>query len=531
MAALAGIVHPDYRDPVGHLPRIDARRWVIQGNDSATSAELRYAAKALQALRIKRAREDRSAFLEYAFRDELTRKPFQQQWFHDEWNRAFGERNRVLILAPREHGKTGQIIGNVIWEIGHNPDIRIKLVAAADGRAKERLYAVRQHIENNPRVHEVFPNLVAQDKGEWSSHKIIVRRNARYPDATLEVMGVGASATGGRGDLLIGDDVTDRRNTLSNPQLMKMVNQAWKSDYTNLLPRDGRIWYICTPWHKDDNSYQLMSNPVYHVMRYDIGPNYDAIWPDHWASEDLYQRYLEIGSAEFNRAFRNLPIDYDTSHIKSEYFVYENFSESEEFRERAERFVFFTSYDTMGTPTGNRDQDYASCTIIAVDVERRKIWIVDSWHARLSTLRQAKQIIKEARRYKPFRILIEKVGQSSVDEWVYNLAPDLGAYVETTNPKKSKAARLLGVTPLLESGMVVFSDHLDPANEKWDPGRGCLQHELEDLPFGKHDDMADSFTQALDAARGYLLDEGVDPSENIYDIQVGVTGGKDEHPF
>jgi phage terminase large subunit-like protein len=108
---------------------------------------------------------------------------------------------------------------------------------------------------------------------------------------------------------------------------------------------------------------------------------------------------------------------------------------------------------------------------------------------------------------------------------VLNDHPDLVGIVEVTKPRVSKSARLLGVTPLMESGRVFFSHHLDPNRPSYDPSRGSLVHELQDFPFGKNDDMVDAFSQALSGARRYFLDAWATGGDNELDIRIS---GDDE---
>ena len=63
---------------------------------------------------------------------------------------------------------------------------------------------------------EVFPDLRQADFGEFTKHKIVIQRTARHRDASIEALGIGSTATGGRADLIIADDVVDRRNALSS---------------------------------------------------------------------------------------------------------------------------------------------------------------------------------------------------------------------------------------------------------------------------------------------------------------------------
>lgn len=520
-------VHERYRPPVEHLKYLGE---VVGPSDLRTpeagAIEMRKRLLALQALHIRQARASFPAFMQYCFMDSSTGRPFSQQWFHDEWSAAMDNGNRTLIIAPRDHGKTSQIVGRVIWELGREPNLRIKIACASDGRAKERLFEVVQHLEYNKRITEVFPALRPAMSGEWSKHKIVVERSAYHRDASIEALGITSTATGGRADLLIADDAVDRRNALSFPALREQIKQAWKSDWTNLLEPESRIWYICTLWHKDDLSHQLMENKAFHTLFYAIDHDFGSMWPEKWGTANLHARYEEIGSVEFNRGFRNKPVDDDSALVRAQWIRYADLATDPAFTERLGEMAFITSYDTAGSPTGKGDQDYSSSCTIAVDAAQRRIYVIDAWRGRLSLKSMAEQVIKEYQKYRPVRILIEKIGQASLDEWVLNIAPELAGLVQVTKPRVSKAQRLLAVTPLMERGEVVFSSYLDPDGPLWNVARGSLAHELLDFPFGKHDDMVDSFSQALAGARDYFLDAWATGADDVVDVRVGPATGE-----
>ena len=504
-----GRIHPNYRAPVGHLPGVDHAEFIVAANPQERASRL----KALRRARIARAREYFPAFFEYAFWDELTGAPLQAQWFHDEWSQAMDTSHRLFVAAPRAHGKTTVVVARTIWELGRNPNLRIKIVCASDGKAMERLFEVVQHL-SNPRVREVFPDLVPAELGEFSKHKIIVQRTARHRDASLEALGITSTATGGRADLLIADDVVDRRNALEMPAMRTQIKHAWKSDWTNLLEPDvARVWYICTLWSPDDLSHELMENPAYDKLFYAIPDDFGAMWPDRWSEAALRARFDEIKSIEFNRGFRNVAIDIDAGMVKPTWMRYAELAALPAFSERLDELQFITSYDTA-TATSDA-ADFSAGTTIAVDVRDRRVYVVDAWHDHITIKAQAARVWDEFCRYSPFRVLIEKAGQSTLDEWVANEHQEMVGFIEVTKPRQGKAVRLLSVTPLLEGGEVVFSHHLDPNRPGFDASRGSLVTELLEFPFGKHDDMCLVSGTQIATMRGSVAIEDVNVGDYV----------------
>jgi hypothetical protein len=228
---------------------------------------------------------------------------------HKEWYGALMEHRDCAIVAPRGHAKTTLVsIAYVLWRIGNNPNLRIKIVTQSDDMAKDILTAVSNIILNEPRYKEVFPNLTPAKHRYWTKEKIYVERTKiGYRDASVEACGVTTSGAGGRTDVLICDDLNDNRNT-STPGLRKNVKDAFYNVWLNTLePGTGQMVYIGTIWHRDDLTSELIKNPDYHVLFYAIDQDFTPLWPHMWPTEKLKEVARKRGMYAFNRGFRNLP--------------------------------------------------------------------------------------------------------------------------------------------------------------------------------------------------------------------------------
>ena len=541
-----------------------------------------------EAMQVAAAREDPDAFIEYVFEDKhgqpLRQGPLHRQWqreiYHPEWN-PDGSR-RALIIAPRDHGKTTQIaVGRVLWELGKNPNLRIKIACQSDSKAMERLFEITDHLERNDRVKKVFPHLQPADRGDWTKHKIVVQRDLFSKDASIEALGITSTATGGRCDLLLADDIVDRRNAIQFPQIRETIKHAWKSDWTNLLEPDGRVVYICTLWHTADNSHELMNNPAYSVLahavntsmtelegyRVERGSNRtriewnEPLW-EHWTTDALKDRRIEIGSIEFDRAFRNIALSGEIIVIDEATMIhyYDPFDAPE-----PDRLLYFQGYDLA---IGRKQQNdfFAVCTV-GLDLEAGRIYVVDAWHSKLSFTQQARAVIREFVQYEPEEQAIEVVSyQDSLVQYCDSLE---GKFVDTNGqvvqqvvtrtvqgkgtrleyeeieyvdergdrvhrvpqlpivrmkPRLDKMSRLKAVTPYLERKQVMFHPKFDPKGTGFVKERGDLLGELTTFPLAGHDDLVDAFVNAVSRAARYLAlrDDDGDDADDGPELDVGV---------
>ena len=103
-----------------------------------------------------RARIDPNEFIEYCFTDHQN-KPLQQARIHRTVQEFLSTERNALVELPRDHGKSTQVCGRILWELGQNPGLRVRLFCASKAMAQERGQFLREALESNERLREVFP--------------------------------------------------------------------------------------------------------------------------------------------------------------------------------------------------------------------------------------------------------------------------------------------------------------------------------------------------------------------------------------
>lgn len=239
---------------------------------------------------------------------------------------------------------TMQVVARIIWEIGNDYNIRVKIIGSTDDKAKEILGLVKDMIDNDPKVKEIFPDLVIDTKrGDTKSAFFVKRSNTTMRDPTCEAAGVLSAGAGGRADLLVCDDVVDMKNSVINPatreQVIRTVKETW---FSLVSPEKGRIVWIATPYHKADATHNLLEagaiwkvwwtpaeiispvfdedgDPVYEEY-IDPTTNKPAVdengklklrpkvhvkylWPDKWGANTLRDKRIELGERVYTRQY------------------------------------------------------------------------------------------------------------------------------------------------------------------------------------------------------------------------------------
>lgn len=235
----------------GHvLPKTKIRRDQSNGFKETSlidETQLKAAAVARLLMRLQECREDPIKFTEFVMKDPQGRNLILKD-FHKDWLNAFQGNNLVVVEASRNHGKTSILVAYLLWRIGRNPNIRIKLFSQNDARAKERLAEIAGNIENNASYHLVFPDIKPK-KGQWSNTRINVERPMNLKDATLEALGITTSATGGRVDVIALDDVCDLNNSVVYPTVRERIIQKFTGELLPMLDPGGSVVSIATPYH------------------------------------------------------------------------------------------------------------------------------------------------------------------------------------------------------------------------------------------------------------------------------------------
>ncbi len=229
-------------------------------------------------------------------------------------NDAIETRTNTVILEPRGGAKTtwGNTI-NLTKLIADNPDIRIGLISNTAKQANDFSRAIRWTMESNPRMHEVYGNLVSTSK--WTDVEWL-RKDSRWhgsKDVSLYAAGAGGAIISKRFDLILCDDILDEENCANIEQREKIENWFFKTLIPCLVP-DGVVVVLGTRWAEED-LYERLTAPIDEggkgwqlITRQaltETPDGYESYWPEHWPVETLLQKRIDLGSALFSCAYQN----------------------------------------------------------------------------------------------------------------------------------------------------------------------------------------------------------------------------------
>ena len=412
--------------------------------------------------------------------------PIVQAPVHIELQRFLSDHPKALVELPRDHGTSFQLCCRVLWELGRDPGLRIKIVCATDAVAAERSRFLRDSITQNAAIRNALPNL--RRGHPWAAEGFTITRPVNAIGHSVAAFGVGAGVTGTRADLLICDDVVDVRSLRSRTE-RERVSDYFTNNLMNLLEPHGRFWGLCTPWHSDDLNARLKKNTAYAVFRRAVGPDFEPVWEEKWSPERLRARKAEIGGASFARGYRLVPIADEETPIRAAWVRF--------WSEPADYDTVLLSVDPAVSSSAKAD-----CSALAVLGRTARtpleVRVLACTARRVPAPELVTLIDTFDRLWNPAVILFETNAAFLGIKDLLARHTRFGPKLKSVTQSVDKGSRVSAFSVAVENGAF----RLKGESGVVDAGQRELFEQMTTFPFGEHDDLLDA------AATGcaYLLD-------------------------
>ena len=401
--------------------------------------------------------------------------------------------NRVLMLAPRGHGKSKVVQGVIAHYMLNNPDSRIMLISQSYSKSTIFMSGIKRILESNQIVKDVWGDV----KGDnWQNDSITLKtRLANHVEPNLIALGAGSSScTGLHADIIILDDATDFdvvRSQVKNERL-----ELWfKTALLPVLVPGGRIIALGTRYGVND-LYQTLIE-----MDYDTTV-FPAIRDGNALCEWLYPLNDEVrdgvtftGLETMRKNMGSLLFDLqmmnDTNLLAENNIIKVSWLKYYETTPDDLKDIIIAVDPAIGLKSEN---DYTAITIWGRS-EENDMYLIESINERMSFHTTITTIQGLIDRYKPRTVVIEDVAfQKSIIQELKRLQGYVP--IEGFKPTTDKRARLVNVSGYFENGLVYFKRR---------------ETELIDqiLYFpARYDDLVDSMTLGLNWYKENSSSEG-----------------------
>ena len=454
-----------------------------------------------KAKQLKKVRTDFLSFVKHMWPDFI--EGSHHSTIADKFNRlATGELKRLIINMPPRHTKS-EFASFFLpaWMIGKNPKLKI-IQATHTAELAVNFGRKTKHLIDSEDYQNIFKTRLQEDSkaaGRWNTSD----------GGEYFAVGVQGAVTGRGADLLIIDDPHSEQD-VNSPNAFEKAYEWYTSGPRQRLQPGGIIVMVMTRWSTKDLTQRLVNAQSeekadqWEVVEFPaILPNGKPVWPEYWKIEDLESVKASAGIAKWNAQYMQDPTSEEGALIKREWW------KDWEHDEMPNIEHVIQSYDTAYLK--KETADYSAITTWGVfrpnEDSPRQLILLDSYKARLE-FPELRRVAKEQYDYwHPETVIIE--AKASGLPLMYELR-QMGIPAMNYTPSKGqdKIARVNAVSPMFESGQV------------WAPLKKQYAQEMVEecaaFPYGDHDDLVDSMTQALLRYRqGGLLDHPEDYKDEI----------------
>tara|TARA_R110002126_G_scaffold1394_8_gene7906 strand:+ start:457 stop:1938 length:1482 start_codon:yes stop_codon:yes gene_type:complete len=410
---------------------------------------------------------------------------------------ARGEIKRLIVNMPPRHTKS-EFASTLLpaWMIGREPKLKI-IQTTHTGELAVRFGRKAKTLIDSPEYQEIFQTRLREDSqaaGRWET-----AQGGEYFAA-----GVGGAITGRGADLLIIDDPHSEQDAM-NMSALERAYEWYTSGPRQRLQPGGKIVCVMTRWNTKDLTGILLKNQSepksdqWDIVEFPaILPSGKPVWPEYWKLDELESVKASLSLGKWNAQWMQNPTSEEGAILKREWWK----NWDKEHIPRLEHVI--QSYDTAFMK--KETADYSAITTWGIFRETEEgppqMLLLDAIKERYE-FPELRRIAKEQYDYwQPETVLVE--AKASGLPLTYELR-NMGIPVVNFTPSRGndKHTRVNSVAPLFESGNIWAPTDKQFAQE--------VIEECAAFPYGDHDDLVDSTTQAVMRFRqGGLLEHPED---------------------
>jgi len=410
---------------------------------------------------------------------------FHHKKVSDQFNKLkSGEVKRLIINMPPRHTKS-EFASYFLpaWMIGNDPKLKI-IQATHTAELAVRFGRKTKNLIDSAEYREIFNTRLQEDSkaaGRWETDQ----------GGEYFAVGVQGAVTGRGADLLIIDDPHSEQDAYSATAFDR-VYEWYTSGPRQRLQPGGRIVLVMTRWSTKDLTAQLLKAQMsqekadqWELIEFPaIMPNGNPCWPEYWQLKDLETVKASVSVSKWNSQYMQNPTSEEGSIIKREWWR----DWKEDYIPQLDHVI--QSYDTAFLK--KETADYSAITTWGVfrlnEDSPQQLILLDAVKGRYEFPELKRVAYQQYNYWNPETILIE--AKASGLPLTYELR-QMGIPVVNYSPNKGndKHSRINSVAPLFESGTVWAPKAKDFAQE--------VIEECAAFPFGEHDDLVDSMTQAV----------------------------------
>ncbi len=395
-------------------------------------------------------------------------------------------RRLIINMPPRSLKSLTTTVAWTSYLLGRAPETKIITASYSSALSIKHAMDVRALVAC-PWYRQLFPQM-----------QIMPGQNEKYKFATTRygfrlATSVGGTLTGEGGDVIIVDDplnpaqatsrhfrnranhwfdhtLSSRLNDKRHGKMLVVMQRLHEEDLTGHLLGKGGWEQLCLPAIAESPLTISIGDYVYPMEAGDL------LQPTRESEAILHQLRMDLGSMAFSAQYLQSPVSEQGHMIRKEWL-----HTGDTIPGTWDSII--QSWDTA-IKSGHAN-DYSACVTIGVHEHQYYVLDVLAFRADYPELRRT--VLSHYERTMPDAVLIED--KASGQSLLQDLRRDSPMPVIAILPKGDKVHRVARITPLLESGRILF-----PRHASW---KEDTIAELLAFPHGAHDDRVDALTQAI----------------------------------
>ena len=394
---------------------------------------------------------------------------------------AEGKIKRLIVNMPPRHTKS-EFASYLLpaWMVGRNPKLKI-IQATHTGELAIRFGRKAKNLIDSEEYGKIFKTRLQEDSkaaGRWET-----AQGGEYFAA-----GVGGAITGRGADLLIIDDPHSEQDAMSATS-MENAYEWYTSGPRQRLQPGASIVLVMTRWSTKDLTGLILANQKevkadqWDVVEFPAIMDHGPVWPEYWNQDELEKVKATLPVAKWNAQWMQNPTSEEGALIKREWWR----------KWKSDTipplYHVIQSYDTAFMK--KETADFSAITTWGVfypsEDSGANLILLDAIKGRYEFPELRRKALEQYKYWQPESVLIE--AKASGLPLTYELRKmDIPVMNFTPSKGNDKHVRVNSVAPLFESGMI------------WAPEFKFAEDVIEEcaaFPFGDHDDLVDSMTQAV----------------------------------
>lgn len=437
---------------------------------------------------------------------------------HHIWNSHLKDKDDVIEMAPRDHGKSHSVIrAYALWRAKYDPWIKEILILGPDQpSAVENLDKIRELLMTKATLEDLIPMGRSHGPDSRTEMKLGNRK-------VIKAKGWGSPLRGRHPQLILMDDVANEANSWSSEARKDMKTRFNEvvvpmKDKGTLRERKlgfkSQIVVVGTAQDQEDLYHDLLKNPEF------IGTRLEAIvdeelkiplWPERYSYEDLMRIKRLVGTLAFSKEYMNRPMSDETTIFPTSLFEPCFDRERSYARNYLGNNPVYLGVD-FSVP-GSTDGDWTVVIAIEYNPTDHSYTILNYWRDRPQFIRrQLEQIEYYCQTYRVTMGFLEDNMFQGIYREHFRTKSNLPlqGHTVTGQNKRSMETGILSLRPMLENQKILFPYRTEEDQSKTDylvtEFNGIRQRQGKIGNETSHDDGVLALWHAICASRGSVFE-------------------------